>query len=111
MSRRRGNDTDELNDIDETHVHIQWRGNHTSYTQTQAPAPRTHSRLPASPSPHAPLPAVISVGGVTMRDAISEWYFQKRGPPAGGTYWAFDVPFPGNPTCPGGNSGRLGLTN
>lgn len=41
---------------------------------------------------------VIEVGGVTMRDAIAEWFFQARGPGAG--YWRMDGPFPGNPTCP-----------
>lgn len=41
---------------------------------------------------------VIAVGGVTMRDAIHQWYYQTAGA-GGGQYWRFDVPWPGNPSC------------
>ncbi len=41
---------------------------------------------------------VITVGDITMRDAIHEWYYQTAG--AGGQqYWRFDAPWPGNPSC------------
>lgn len=42
---------------------------------------------------------VISIGGLTLRDAIGEWYFQTKGA-GGGQYWTLDAPYPGNPTCP-----------
>lgn len=39
----------------------------------------------------------IKIGGVTMYDALSQWYFDAPGAVA----WRYDVPWPGNPTCPG----------
>jgi hypothetical protein len=40
----------------------------------------------------------ITIGGVTMYDAVVEWVFQTRG--AGADYWTYDVDWPGDKSCP-----------
>lgn len=39
----------------------------------------------------------IRIGGTTMYDAVVAWFFALPGAVA----WRYDVPWPGNPTCPG----------
>lgn len=41
----------------------------------------------------------IHINGVSMYQALSDWYFETKGP-GGAQYWTHDVPYPNNPTCP-----------
>jgi hypothetical protein len=41
----------------------------------------------------------LTIGGVSLRDAISQWFLETPDP-AGGSYIHLDAPWPGNPYCP-----------